>query len=327
MAGTGVSSRLNEDVSWLTGIWTGDNFSSREGTVIRNGKPTSGRFGIVSNDAELIRHAMRVLRSELDQRKVRIDVQLPRNRRYSKSKLRLETARKFGISKDRILVYNGSEWRRNIGYAVYVNNTELLRSFSAVYRSLNAMLGSSRINAGAFLQGIADAEADVNKISRMVTLHTKDKYVLGLIKDALNMKGIDYTVAVDTKRRYRVYVKDIKGFNKLVGFRCKRKQKAVDEILGGNLMRQKDLEYLDTFMPMLKNGATSAQIRRKTGLPVSTIQIVLRNLHSGGALKRSKVGRENHGFCYFYRIPPSSCRTKLEMAGKKRQWLRTRRSA
>src|SRR3989344_2382538 len=296
----GFPIKYDKELSWLIGFWTGDNFSSREGTVIRNGKRASGRFGINSNDTEIVKRAIEVMKIRLKQKKIRILVQIPQKCKVSKSKLCSQTSKIFNINETMISVYRGSKWRRKIGYAAYVNNTELQRRFYIIYNSLQNLVEKETIKIRDFLQGIADAEGDVNKVSRLITLSTKDKYVLNMIKTGLEKMKLDYSISKTKRDLYRVYIKDLKKFSGEIQFYCRRKQLNVDEILKGNLMRTKDLEYMKLFMPYLKNGTTVRKLQEKTNLPYSTIGIVLRNLRSGGVLRCQKIGRKNSGFTYFY---------------------------
>ena len=132
-----ASEKLNKEISWMIGIWTGDNWSNREGSVIKNNKRTSGKFGINNNDKEIIERFRKGLKNELGIQRIKIDVQMPRHIDFDKNKIKSEMSILFKINREHINVYKGSPWRKHIGYAVYTNNTNLLRNINAeIYKRL-----------------------------------------------------------------------------------------------------------------------------------------------------------------------------------------------
>ena len=54
----------------MIGVWTGDNFGNRKGTVVRKGKRSSGRFGIINNDKQIIKRFLKGLEKELNVKKL-----------------------------------------------------------------------------------------------------------------------------------------------------------------------------------------------------------------------------------------------------------------
>jgi len=223
---------LNSEVSWMIGVWAGDNWSSKEGTVIRGGQKSSGRFGINNNDEEVIQRFLQGLKSQFKITKIKIDVQIPRNLIIDKENIKLEVSKKFGIEPENINVYRGSPWRRKIGFAVYTNNTALLRFVNKeIYKKLPEFIQNNSIDVGAFLQGIADSEGDVDKANKNIGFTSKDTYVASLIVMCLEKLGISFKKRIDERQRIIIEVTSLNEFNQKVGFWIKRKQQALQEIL------------------------------------------------------------------------------------------------
>ena len=82
---------LSKELSWMIGFWLGDNWSSRKGIVVGRGKRSSGRFGVISNDDEVIRRFLSGMKSELKITKIKVDVQFPRNLKVDREQLKKET--------------------------------------------------------------------------------------------------------------------------------------------------------------------------------------------------------------------------------------------
>ena len=290
---------LNSEVSWMIGVWAGDNWSSKEGTVIRGGQKSSGRFGINNNDEEVIQRFLQGLKSQFKITKIKIDVQIPRNLIIDKENIKLEVSKKFGIEPENINVYRGSPWRRRIGFAVYTNNTALLRFVNKeIYKKLPEFIQNNSIDVGAFLQGIADSEGDVDKANKNIGFTTKDTYVASLIVMCLEKLGISFKKRIDERQRIIIEVTSLNEFNQKVGFWIKRKQQALQEMLCGNFVREKDKFYLKKFEEKLKEGITAKELSEILGIAYPTVKMVLRNLFSNKLIERKKSGRN-----YVYYLP------------------------
>lgn len=162
---------LNKEVSWMIGIWVGDNWSNREGSVIKNNKKSSGKFGINGNDQENIKRFISGLRNEFSINNIKIDIQIPRDVILDKEKNKKMASVNFGINKNNINAYFGSPWRRKTGYAVYTSNTVLLRIINnEIYKKLPQLIESSSINISDLMQGICDSEGTVDKANKLVSI-------------------------------------------------------------------------------------------------------------------------------------------------------------
>jgi phosphoenolpyruvate synthase/pyruvate phosphate dikinase len=290
---------LNSEVSWMVGVWAGDNWSSKEGTVIRGGQKSSGRFGINNNDEDVIQRFLQGLKSQFKITKIKIDVQIPRNLIIDKENIKLEVSKKFGIEPENINVYRGSPWRRKIGFAVYTNNTALLRFVNKeIYKKLPEFIQNNSIDVGAFLQGIADSEGDVDKANKNIGFTNKDRYVASLIVMCLEKLGISFKKRIDERQRIIIEVTSLNEFNQKVGFWIKRKQQALQEMLCGNFVREKDKFYLKKFEEKLKEGITAKELSEIFGIAYPTVKMVLRNLFSNKLIERKKSGRN-----YVYYLP------------------------
>jgi ribosomal protein S20 len=290
---------LNSEVSWMIGVWAGDNWSSKEGTVIRGGQKSSGRFGINNNDEEVIQRFLHGLKSQFKITKIKIDVQIPKNLIIDKENIKLEVSKKFGIEPENINVYRGSPWRRRIGFAIYTNNTALLRFVNKeIYKKLPEFIQNNSIDVGAFLQGIADSEGDVDKANKNIGFTSKDTYVASLIVMCLEKLGISFKKRIDERQRIIIEVTSLNEFNQKVGFWIKRKQQALKEMLCGNFVREKDKFYLKKFEEKLKEGITAKELSEILGIAYPTVKMVLRNLFSNKLIERKKSGRN-----YVYYLP------------------------
>jgi len=287
---------LNKEVSWMIGMWIGDNWSNREGSVLKENKRSSGKFGINNNDEENIKRFLKDLRKELKIRNVKIDVQIPRNTELEKEIQRKRASRKFGIREERINVYFGSPWRRNIGYAVYTNNTFLLRVITnEIYKKLPESIDNPSFEIGSLLQGISDSEGTVDKANKIVSITNKDKFVIDLLSKCLQRLGIDYSMTTD-RDKVKVNIKSVQMFKENAGFNTKRKQIELLEMLSGNYSRRKDIAYLRMFRTELEKGTTAKDISEKFHIPLPTVKMVLRNLLSGKHIERRK---ESKHYLYF----------------------------
>ncbi|MBN2330359.1 MAG: hypothetical protein JXC85_00955 [Candidatus Aenigmarchaeota archaeon] len=303
---------INEEVAWMIGVWIGDNFSPRKGTVMRNGITSSGRFGIVNNDKELI-HRFRVgLKREFRIERVKIDIQIPREGRFNREKLISSSSREFGLIRKDINLYCGSPWRKNIGYAVYTNNTMLLRIiYSHIYKKLAGFITKGEIDMKSLLQGLFDSEGHFDKANKLVGLTNKDRYVIKIATTCLEKMGIRYSSRVDRKGRTNLEVRDLEKF-KEVGFHTRRKMKGLLDMISGNFCREKDMSYMIRFRREFRDGTTALELHRRYGIPHPTIRMVLRNLVSGNHLVTRKSGRH-----YVYNTVPRGCLTKPEAAPEK----------
>lgn len=283
---------LDSQMSWLIGLWVGDNFGSRTGTKINsNGMRSSGRFGIINNEPDLVKRSISVMRKQ-NLHALRLDVIVPPNTMVNRKKLINETQKKFNINRQYIRIYSGSPWRRNIGYAIYVNNTSILRVFHKVYCNLGEYIKKRHIDTKSFVGGIFDAEGDIDKANKQAGITNKDSYVVRLIEMCLTALKIKYKTRVDGGRiRFAIKGEDLAKFNKIVEFVSPSKRKALVDLLNGNCLRACDLEYLEKFSAALKNGASIKQISREFSIPEPTAKLVLRNLASGNLLKKKKIGK------------------------------------
>lgn len=280
----------------MIGLWTGDNWGSREGTIMRKGQKSSGRFGINNNSEEVIERFLQGLKTQFKITKIKIDVQVPRSQEVDKEKIKREVSKKFGIEIENINVYKGSPWRRNLGYAIYTNNTALLRVVNVeIYKKLSEFIQTNAIDVNAFLQGIADSEGDVDKANRIVKITNKDRYIISLIELALRKLNIRFKKRVDIENKTRIKITNLIDFNKKIGFWIKRKKIALEEMIAGNFVREKDKQYLQVFRDELKRGVKAKEISEKFGISYPTAKMILRNLASN-----KLIGRKKSGFAYIY---------------------------
>ena len=195
---------INREVSWMIGVWLGDNFSSREGTVKRkNGLVSSGRFGIVNNDKEIIIRFKEGLKKEFKIQRIKIDIQIPRQGRFDRDNLIMSSSREFGIEGKNINLYYGSPWRKNIGYAVYTNNTTLTRIiYRHIYRKINECVEKTKIYMASLLQGLFDSEGNCDKANKLVCLTNKDGHIIQIAETCLEKFGIKYKSKGDRNGRY-----------------------------------------------------------------------------------------------------------------------------
>jgi hypothetical protein len=285
----------------MIGFWLGDNFGNREGTVIRKGKRSSGRFGVVSNDKEVIQRFLAGMKSEFGITKIKIDIQIPQNVEADKEQLKKETAEKFGIPLSDINAYRGSPWRRKIGYTVYTNDTQLLRLINQeIYTKLPELISSEKIDISELLKGLSDAEGDVDKANKLVKITNKNPYIIQIIETCLGKLNLEYNKRTDNVGRTRIEMKSIIEFKQKIGFSIKRKQEDLEEMISGNFIREKDKIYLKEFESLLKEGATAKEISIKLNIPHPTVKLVLRNLASSNLVKREK-----NGLKYIYSLPTS----------------------
>jgi hypothetical protein len=229
----------------MIGFWLGDNYSSREGTKsMKNGKRTSGRFGVISNDKEVILRFLAGMRNELKIERIKIDVQIPRNFSIDEHDIKNKVAKEFGITSNNIIVYKGSPWRRKIGYAVYTNHTNLQRYiYQEIYLKMIEIIKMGRIDVSAFLQGICDAEGCVDKANKVIRITNKDPYLIKIIEKCIKILQLKYKKIIE-RDKFRILITSINDFKEKVGFFIKRKQKDLEEMIVGNFLRNKDMIYL-----------------------------------------------------------------------------------
>jgi predicted transcriptional regulator len=282
----------------MIGFWLGDNYSSREGTkFMKNGKRTSGRFGVISNDKEVILRFLAGMRSELKIERIKIDVQIPRNFSIDEQDIKNKVSKEFGITPNNIIVYKGSPWRRKIGYAVYTNDTNLQRYiYQEIYLKMIEIIEMGRIDVSTFLQGICDAEGCVDKANKVIRITNKDSYLIEIIEKCIKILQLKYKKIIE-RDKFRILITSINDFKEKVGFFIKRKQKDLEEMIVGNFLRNKDMIYLEKFKTLLSKGITAKEISKKLDIPYSTVKLVLRNLASAGLVKRK---REKNNRDYFY---------------------------
>ena len=214
--------QMNNEVSWMIGFWIGDNWSNREGSVVRRGKRSSGKFGINNNDEENISRFLKGLRNQFGINNIKIDVQVPRNQKLRKEVLRDEVSKRFGIDPSHVNVYFGSPWRKKIGYTVYTNNTFLLRLvFNEIYKKIPELMETLSISD--LMQGIADSEGTVDKANMLVSITNKDKFVLDIVERCLESLNIEFSKRQD-RDRTRIDIRDIKGFEENIGFNTHRNE-------------------------------------------------------------------------------------------------------
>jgi DNA-binding transcriptional ArsR family regulator len=283
----------------MIGFWLGDNCSSREGTkFMKNGKRTSGRFGVISNDKEVILRFLSGMRSELKIERIKIDVQIPRNFSIDEQNIKDRVAKEFGVTSNNIIVYKGSSWRRKIGYAVYTNDTTLQRYiYQEIYIKMFEMIEMEKIDVSALLQGICDAEGCVDKANKVIRITNKDPYLIKIIEKCIEMLHLKYKKRIK-KDKIRILITSINDFKEKVGFFIKRKQKDLEEMIVGNFLREKDMSYLEKFKILLLKGTTAKEISKKLNIPYSTVRLALRNLTSAGLVKR-KRDKNNRGYFYY----------------------------
>lgn len=292
---------LSKELSWMIGFWLGDNWSSRKGIVVRRGKRSSGRFGVISNDDEVIRRFLSGMKSELKITKIKVDVQFPRNLKVDREQLKKETAQKFGIPLGDVNAYKGSPWRRKIGYTAYTNDTNLLRLINQeIYNELLELITSERIDINELLQGISDAEGDIDKANKLVKITNKNPYIIQIVETCLDKLNLEYNKRTDNIGRIRIEMKSITEFKQKIGFSIRRKQEDLEEMISGNFTREKDKIYLKEFEGLLKEGTTAKEISIKLNIPHPTVKLVLRNLASSNLVERKKSGLK-----YIYSLPTS----------------------
>lgn len=113
----------------------------------------------------------------------------------------------------------------------------------------------NNIDINAFLQGIADSEGSVDKANKIIVFTNKDPYVIAIIEKALQKIGINFEKRIDKRQRTNLQINDLEGFNKKIGFNTIRKQKALEELIAGNFVREKDKKYLERIQEELKKGS------------------------------------------------------------------------
>ncbi len=304
--------QLNKEVSWMIGFWIGDNWSNREGSVIKNNKRSSGKFGINNNDKENIVRFKKGLRNQFKIKNIKIDVQIPRNLELKKEIHKKRASRSFGVREKNINVYFGSPWRKKIGYAIYTNNTVLLRVVTnEIYRKLPKLIEKPVFEIGSLMQGIADSEGTVDKANKLIGISNKDVFVLNLISKSLRRLKIDYLERTDRDKK-RIEIKELEKFQEKIGLSTKRKQKELSEMISGNFTREKDMLYLRMFKNELKKGTTAKDVSKKLHIPLSTVKLALKNLFSGKHIERKRVSKH-----YVYMFP-RACLTKREAVPEKR---------
>lgn len=275
---------LNKNLLWLTGVWVGDNFGARGGSKpTKKGLKTSGRFGIVNNDINIINRAIEVMK-EIGLKNIKIDGYLPRN---NTEKLSYLNKKLKGI---KVKFYNGSKWRKHIGFAVYVNNTSLLRVFENFFKNLKKM----NSNLNFLLAGIIDSEGNIDKANKLVQITNKDLYVQEVIEYCLNKLDIKYHKRIDKRKRILTLIRGKKNLEKLykkILLVSKRKQKHFQEMVSGNFVREVDLDYMKRFLNELEKGTNLSKLHKKYNIPKPTIKVVLRNLYSADLLRRNKKDR------------------------------------
>lgn len=292
---------LNKEASWMIGFWVGDNWSNREGSVFKNGKRSSGKFGINNNDVENIIRFKKGLMKEFGIKNIKIDIQIPKSDELNKKKSRSIASSTFRINQNDVNVYFGSPWRRNVGYAVYTNNTFLLRIVTnEIYRNLPDLLDKHLIHINSFLQGITDSEGMVNKVNKTVSITNKDVFVINIISLCLKRLGFDYKISVDERERTKIDIKMIKEFKEKIDFNTVRKRRELSEMLSGNYCRERDNKYLNIFYNELKRGTSAKRISEVYNIPLPTVKLVLRNLFSAKHLIRKKESKH-----YVYMLPSS----------------------
>lgn len=290
---------LSKELSWMIGFWLGDNCSSREGTkLMKNGKRTSGRFGVISNDKEVILRFLSGMKNELKIERIKIDVQIPRDFSINEQNIKDKVAKEIGISSNNIIVYKGSPWRRKIGYAIYTNDTNLLRYiYQEIYLKMIEIIEMGKIDVSALLQGICDAEGYVDKANKVIRITNKDPYLIKIIEKCIDVLQLKYKKRME-RDKIRILITSINDFKEKVGFFIKRKQKDLEEMVVGNFLRSKDMIYLEKFKTLLSKGITAKEISKKLNIPYSTVKLVLRNLASAGLVKR-KRDKNNRGYFYY----------------------------
>lgn len=294
--------RINKvELSWAIGVWLGDNSSSREGSVIRNNKRSSGKFGIINNDLSTIRRFMSFLKLIKGLSKIKLDVQVPKNTRDNFEEVKVFASKTFDVEKENISVYEGSPWRRQVGYVIYVNNTALLRAiYSEVFLKLEDLILSDSINARSLIQGIADAEGHVDKANKLVGISNTNKKILEIICLCLKKLNVDYKKRVNEKNRKHpkiiVEIRDFIKFEQKIGFHNPEKEKALKELIAGRCVRNSDNKFLELLAPHLKKGMTALEVHEKLNIAHPTAKLLLRNLASANLLERKKVKRY---FVYF----------------------------
>jgi Fic family protein len=114
----------------------------------------------------------------------------------------------------------------------------------------------------------------------------------------LEKLGISFKKRIDERQRIIIEVTSLNEFNQKVVFWIKRKQQALQEMLCGNFVREKDKFYLKKFEEKLKEGITAKELSEILGIPYPTVKMVLRNLFSNKLIERKKSGRN-----YVYYLP------------------------
>ncbi len=284
---------LDKDLIWLIGVWIGDNFGARGGSkpTTKRGLKTSGRFGIINNDLDIVKKAIGVMK-KIKLKNLRIDVQLPRDMKTS-----IDSIQKMLYHKDLIIrLQKASEWRREIGFAVYVNNTSLLRTFEHFFKNLRRY----KFDVTPLIAGIIDSEGNIDKANKMIQITNKENYVQQIIECSLNKIGVKYVKRTDKRERICTLIKDKDSLYELfkeLELGSKRKKLFFSEMQEGNFTRPCDFEYMKRFSKELKKGVSVNELSTKHHIPKPTIKMVLRNLWSGGFLERFKDG---HGYIYSF---------------------------
>jgi hypothetical protein len=160
---------------------------------MKNGKKTSGRFGVISNDKEVILRFLSGMRDGLKIGRIKIDVQIPRDFSINEQNIKDRVAKEIGIPSDNVIVYKGSPWRRKIGYAVYTNDTNLQRYiYQEIYLKMFELIEMGKIDVSALLQGICDAEGYVDKANEVIRITSKDLYLIKIIEKCIEMLHLKY---------------------------------------------------------------------------------------------------------------------------------------
>ncbi len=286
---------ITADLMWLIGVWSGDNFGVRGGSKpTKIGIKTSGRFGVINNDLSIIRKVIKVMQ-DIGLRNIKIGISLPKNTKIDLTNFKKEFKR-FEVKS-----YNGSDWRREIGFAVYVNNTSVLRVFEKFFNNLTEI----NDNLDSLLAGIIDSEGNIDKANKMVQITNKDKYIQKIVEHCLHKLSIKYKVRIDKRERILTLIRDIKRLSEKISLVSQKKQNLLLEMISGNFAREVDLIYMKKFLPDLKNGTNVNKLYDKYNTPKPTVKLILRNLYSAGLLKRIK---KDHA--YFYSLDSAELSSK-----------------
>lgn len=280
---------IDSDLSWLIGVWYGDNFGAREGSKNTvTGIKTSGRFGVINNDLDIIREVIFLIKKKLYIKEIFSDIITPRNYKFNVDE-HIKYFRNLGVK--RINVFNGSEWRKNIGFAAYTNNTALLRVFHFILSNLTNM----DLDNLEFINGIIDSEGNVDKANKQIRLTTKDKQLQHYIERCLKKLKFTYSTEIDNRKRINTLIKLSTNYKRFGIFNPKSKRKNSDIVgmVNGNFTRKVDIRYKQQFASCLKKPIDAKELSVKFNIPHSTVKMVLRNLYSSSQVKRKKIGRTN----------------------------------